>query len=331
MSDIQNDQNPNEEQQPKTEMFVNEYGTTKDGAVVVEEADRTVLLTADETIVIEKQPQILINPKDRPRKVYAGMWGQPEIVSVGVGMLVFLTVVLLYAFLVIPSNLELERNRAERDRLERELTSANEKYGSITSTETHVVTLVNSVSDFESRFLPVSSVGKNNLYQRINGLISAYGLVNTTGPDYTPLELANGGQESDEKGRSKFRSIFPGTYVTMTLEGPYQNLRRFIADIERSQDFVVISSIELEPSDSEGQGNQEERPQTPRSTQQISSGMPIGIPVDQVKTAVPSAVSPQQRGPRGKTHGNVVSLRIELAAYFRRPNFVPVDPQPVSQ
>jgi hypothetical protein len=32
---------------------------------------------------------------------------------------------------------------------------------------------------------------------------------------------------------------------------------------------------------------------------------------------------PQVEGPKGKTHGETVSLRLEMAAYFRRPNFVP--------
>jgi hypothetical protein len=43
------------------------------------------LLTDNETIVIEKQPTIDIAPKNRPRKVYGGMWGQTEIATVGVG------------------------------------------------------------------------------------------------------------------------------------------------------------------------------------------------------------------------------------------------------
>jgi Tfp pilus assembly protein PilO len=308
-------------QQP--EIYVNEYGSTKDSAVVVEEENRTVLLTPEETLILEKQPTFDINPRNRPRKVYAGMWGQAEIVSVGVGLLAVLTVLLLYVFLVIPSNSELERNRAERDRLERELATANAKYGNITSTETQVATLLDSVSNFETQYLPVASLGKNALYQRINGLIAAHGLVNTTGPDYSPLEFAKqeGEQNNDDqKGRSKFRSIFPGMYVTMTVEGSYQNLRRFIADIERSNDFVTISSIELEPSESNG-------PQT-----DDRSAPPAAEPAVPAGFGNPSEVSAGSvRGPKGKTHGETVSLRIELAAYFRRPNSVPVDPASATQ
>jgi Tfp pilus assembly protein PilO len=247
-------------------------------------------------------------------------------------MLALLTVILIYAFLVIPSNSELEKNRAERDRLERELNTANSKYGNITSTESQVATLLNSVDNFETQYLPVASLGKNAVYQRINGLIATHGLVNTSGPDYSPLEFAN--QNSDrnkeeEKGRAKFRSIYPGMYVTMTVEGSYQNLRRFIADIERSGDFLTISSIELQPSDSDGQQQSAPEPQPARpvtTAPQISKN-----PSSPNMYPAPGMMSPvvtnfgEARGSKGKVHGDNISLRIELATYFRRPNFVPTN------
>ena len=50
--------NPNnneaENNKKEPEIIVNNYGETKDSAVVIDEADRTVLLTETETIVIEK-------------------------------------------------------------------------------------------------------------------------------------------------------------------------------------------------------------------------------------------------------------------------------------
>src|SRR5687768_18164726 len=128
MSDKPLDQR-NLPEENETEILVNEYGETRDATVVVDEADRTVLLTQDETIVIDKEPRIDVVPTNRPRKVYTGMWGQPELITAGLAMLAFLTVVLLYIFLVLPANRELERNKAERDRLESELFSAREKYG----------------------------------------------------------------------------------------------------------------------------------------------------------------------------------------------------------
>ncbi len=320
-----------EENQP--DIVVNEYGATRDSAVVVEEEDRTVLLTKDETIVFDKEPRLDIAPKNRPRNVYGGMWGNAEIATVGLSMLALLSVVLLYIFFVIPSNRELEANRSKRDRLEQELMSAKARYGDITSTETQVAKLLSSVNDFEVNYLPVAASGRNALYQRLNGLIYAYGLVNTTGPDYSPLETAdqgNANQTDEERGRAKFRSLFPGVYVTMTVEGSYQNLRRFIKEVETGREFVIISAVELEPSDM-----QQQRETTPG--QQVNTGgvPPQGGPNAPVYGGYnnpPGGQFSQQPGqqarpsaPRGKTHGETVSLRLEMAAYFRRPNFVPVE------
>lgn len=308
-------------------IVVNEYGETRDSAVVVEERDRTVLLTEDESIVIDKQPRIDVVPTNRPRKVYSGMWGQPELLTVGLAMLAVLTVILVYLFVVIPANQELEDNIAERRRLEAELASQRQKYGGIDDTQTHVASLMASVDNFEANFLPIASSGKTALYQRLNGLIAANGLVNTSGPAYSALEMVAAGEgvETDEeRGRSKYRSLFPGVYVTMTLEGPYRNLRRFIRDIETGNDFVIVSSVELEPSDSQARPVQDTvEPQQP--VQQMPNpavGFQRGF---QSQQPVPYGGAPAQQPSRnkGRMHGEVVSLRLEMAAYFRRANVIP--------
>ncbi len=268
----------------------------------------------------------------RPRRVYAGMWGTPEIVAVAAGALLLVGAILLYVVVVIPSNRELAKNSSEAARLEAERLSANTKYGEINDTEKQVGKLLTSADDFETRFLPASSNGRGALYERLNGLIAAYSLTNTTGPAYAPLEPAEqkvANQSEEDRGREKFRSLFPGVYVTMTVEGSYQNLRRFIGEIETGNEFVIISSIELSPSDTEDKKTNAGAP--PNVT---VSGATTGGPVDPSKMGAPSApmgppqsVAPQK--PQGKTHGETVALRLEMAAYFRRANYSSVAPPTV--
>ena len=287
-------------------------------------------LEVKETVIVVEAPDSI--PSNRPRKVYAGMWGPPETGAVAAGVLAVLMALVAYFFWVVPSNNLLVKNKAEADRLESELLTAKSKYGEITNTESQVTKIVDSIDDFETRFLPVTSTGQAALYQRLNGLISAYGLVNTTGPDYVPLEtseIKGEGQTEEEKGRAKFRSIYPGVYATMTLEGSYQNLRRFIREIETGREFIIVSTVELAPSDSNNRRDQT-APDTNRQTAAAPNPMNPGTPgmVDprSIPGAQPGSVQEQPRvsaKQQGKTHGETVSLHIELAAYFRRPNKAP--------
>ena len=275
--------------------------------------------------VVEAVPAV----PNRPRRVYSGMWGPAEIVAVAAGALALVAVIAFYMLGVVPSNRELARNKSEADRLDAEQISAKSKYGEIVTTEDQVGKLVASVDDFETRFLPLASNGQSALYQRLNGLIAAYGLVNTTGPDYTPLEAADinkpGQQQTDdEKGRAKFRSLYPGVYVTTTVEGTYQNLRRFIREIETGREFVVISAVELAPSDAENQ--QATGDQNPAPVRSIQAGPNEKTLMRPSGPNPLPAAQPQANKPRGKMHGETVALHIEMAAYFRRPNSVAAAP-----
>lgn len=316
----------------ETEILVNEYGETRDATVVVDEPDRTVLLTQNETIVIDKEPRIDVVPTNRPRKVYGGMWGPAELVTVSFAMVALFIAALLYIFMLAPAKRELESNRAERDRLERELIATRSKYGEITSTETHVAKLMASVEDFEARHLNIASNGRASLYQKINGLITAYGLVNSSGPDYSPLETlteGDGVESEQERGRSKHKSLFPGVYVTMTLEGPYQNIRRFIREVETGRDFVVLSSVELEPSDAEQSSEQPQNNAVQPGGPVVNSAEGFSQLNQRNPTLGTQPATPRRQ--RGKTHGELVSLRLEMAAYFRRPNVMPVTTAPTEQ
>jgi Tfp pilus assembly protein PilO len=323
-------------EETKPQIHVNEYGGTKDSAVVVDEAKRTVLLTEDETIVIEKSKMIDVPPKNRERKIYAGMWGTTELVTVGLSLLAILTTILVFVLLVLPAQSELNTNRAKRDELDKDLSTAKSRYGNITTTEERVAQLITSVDEFEARYLPAQTTGQNALYQQINGLIAAYGLTNTSGPDYSPLEIVDPNrtnqQTEEQKGRAKFISIYPGTYITMTLDGSYQNLRRFISEIERnSNQFVVISTVELEPSENKEKIDPTKQPQTTQINQPGAAN-PGGfqnptLERPQFNPQLPT--QPAAKVDRGKTRGETVTLRLEMATYFRRSGAI-IQPQSAS-
>ncbi len=303
-----------ENTEKETEFVRNDaYTGVKESAVVIEEEDRTVFLTEDETIVIDKPKMIDIAPRNRPRKVYAGMWGRTEIATVGLAVLAIISVLVLYLFFVLPEKKILDQNRVKRDELEQKLIAEKNKYKDFTDTETQVAKLITSVDDFETRFLPAEITGRTGLYQRLNALITAYRLTNSSGPDYRPLEISEAerrrGGDDESGGRAKLKSIFPGVFVTVTVEGSYQNLRGFIREIETSDQFILINTVELEPAE-----NEEESKPTATTVTNIQPN-----PDNPLAPATTTTKTVRRNENRGRTRGQTVSLRLEMAAYFRRP------------
>ena len=136
----------------------------------------------------------------------------------------------------------------------------------------------------------------------------------------------NSGQQSDaEKGREKFRSLYPGVYVTTTVEGSYQNLRRFIREIETGNEFIIVSAIELAPSENEGQKEQRQNQVAKQQVANPATMQPGGFPPG-FNPGQAEQTQNQSPRTRGKMRGETVALHIEMAAYFRRPNFTPMVP-----
>jgi hypothetical protein len=95
------------------------------------------------------------------------------------------------------------------------------------------------------------------------------------------------------------QSVFPGIGVTLTVEGTYPNLRRFIRDIEGDRrQFVVVNTVELEGVTDASAAEQLAPPV-------INGEMPGEMP----------GAAPQTQTP---TRGALVSLRLDMATYFRR-------------
>jgi hypothetical protein len=89
--------------------------------------------------------------------------------------------------------------------------------------------------------------------------------------------------------------------------------------------FIVISAVELAPSDTEADKKEpvqnpnpvQSNPMDPRGVAPNPKGMPPGF-------GGPMPAQPTARRQQGKSHGEIVSLHLEMAAYFRRPNFAPL-------
>jgi type II secretion system (T2SS) protein M len=225
--------------------------------------------------------------------------GLPELIGLAGAALLALLVIFAYFYFYLPARSHLLSAQSDRARLE----ALRQTYGVTVkenqSTRESVDRINASLRDFESNWLPVQSSGRMSLYTVLNNLIKSNGLRNTAGPSYSPLENLGAKQQvqptltAEKQSYAKWQSIYPGIAVSVTVEGPYQNVRHFVRDIETSRQFLIINAVELER-------------------------------VTQSGAAQDLAAGPEEAG--GKGGRALVSLRLDLATYFQRPETKGVTP-----
>lgn len=213
-----------------------------------------------------------------------GMFGMAEIVGLAGSALILLTVIFSYLYFMVPARSRLQSRQLERTRLQNQLRNSRDVAQQGLDTKSTVDKITDSLADFESNRLASVNQGRMGLYDELNQLIRKNGLRNTSGPAYTPLDPVGAKTitAASKSASTKWQSVYPGIGVTVTVEGAYQNLRRFTRDLEQGTQFIIINSIELE-----------------RATETNSAAAGEG-----------SSGSGSQ--------GALVSLRLNMATYFQR-------------
>ena len=158
--------------------------------------------------------------------------------------------VVSYLYFLVPANSKLVGLQAQRSLLQAQLKDLQSMVKRGESTEASVQKINQSLDEFESEHLLGPDSGRMALYDSLNALIRKNGLRNTSGPTYTALESSTSKASStgSRSANTKWQSVYPGIAISVTVEGQYQNLRRFIHDLEANQQFIIINSVELERS-----------------------------------------------------------------------------------
>jgi hypothetical protein len=304
-------------------------------AVVVEEEQATVVTASVAGATKEKRkPRILVKKR-------GGMFDVPEIAAVSVAGFLLLMVLVAYLFWLKPAQAQLVQRKQTRNTLDAENQKLKNTLGENQTTEGRVNEIVGSLERFEANYLSPPAQGSSSLFARLNEIIRGNNLRNVAGPDYAPLEtIALEKYDPTKIAEAKNQNLYPGTAVTVTVEGGYANLRRFISELENSRQFIVIRAIEIEAensnSSSGGGGAQSaadlntvrNAPQTSGIPPQIS-GLPAPAGGAKPNTINPRApqqtqpgtIQPQQSAPRAAPsggRGSSVSMRVDLVSYFRR-------------
>ena len=218
------------------------------------------------------------------------MFGIAEVVAVAGSCLVLALVLLSYLYFLVPARSRLSSLNADRSQVQANLQTLSGVVHKEEDTKQTVDKIATSLNRFETEHLLRADQGRMDLYEELNQLIIKNNLKNTSGPSYTPLDPAGTKSAAGKSVITKWQSFYPGIAVVMTVEGQYQDVRRFIRDVERSRQFVVINEVELQ-----------------RATH---NNVPVSVEDGTVTPAVPGSGS--------GTRGSLVSLQLNMATYFQR-------------
>jgi hypothetical protein len=215
-----------------------------------------------------------------------------ESIFLGVGIVLFLMVILYYLLQVRPLAEEIAKleNRIKEQRVlfDRQDREQKQQQDQVANAEA----ILASLRRFESSLKPdqrgmtllmneIDQLGKTH---RIQVGDASYRL-----DQATPLTDAEGNPLPNQQGsQEKKLTIYPKMGIDTTVIGDYPNLRRFLADLEKSQQFVILNSLAFQ-----GEADRvRQAAGNPSSLSRLELSSPDSIPV---------------------------SLKIELETYFQRP------------
>jgi Tfp pilus assembly protein PilO len=181
------------------------------------------------------------------------MFGIAEIIALAGSCFVLLLVLLSYLYFYVPARSRLSSIEGDRIRLKANIETLGGIVRQEKSTKETVDEITSSLTRFETVSLRQQDAARMGLYGELNTLILKNGLRNTTGPAYTELSPLGTKVTPGASVSTKWQSVYPGIGVLLTVEGPYQNLRHFVQDIERSEQFVIINQVELQRAENSSQ------------------------------------------------------------------------------
>lgn len=209
-----------------------------------------------------------------------------EIIGLSAAALMLLAVGFAYFSYLVPARERRSALQVERDDLQRRLREVEAGAKRNSDAEAAVVEIRDSLRSFEGERLSVQrGAGRTAMIQELNDLMASNNLRQVSSISFTALNAYDAAGKSVRVQQGKDSEVYPGLGITLSVEGAYQNLRRFVRDVEASKQFITIRSVQLEGADD-------------RATQRV-------VPA-------PDGSAPTAAGPAALT------LRLGMVAYFQR-------------
>ena len=217
------------------------------------------------------------------------MFGVAEVVALAGSCFVLALVLFSYLYFLVPARSRISALNTDRKQIETNIKTLDTVVSKEHGSQQTVDSVIASLNDFETKHLLRQDQGRMQLYEELNQLIVKNKVRNTAGPTYTALDPTDVKAASGKSMVTKWQSFYPGINVMVTVEGAYEDIRRFIRDVERSKQFVVINQVELQRAQQDN------------------------VPVSADESGSGTRISP-------------VTLQLNMATYFQRGNGASVVP-----
>lgn len=224
-----------------------------------------------------------------------------EIVFLSSAILFACAVALFYSYKVAPLGFMLSARQRQIQDLKTQIENLNLEEKKRQDQSSNAEKILESLRGFESR-LYQDERGMTQIIDEMDDLsVTHKVLVEDT--SYRPeeadkLQLDENGNPKPQQIRDRKPKIYPNLGIETTAIGDYPNLRRFLLELERSKQFLIVNSLAFQGGDE-------------RTTRQLARG----------------GKQPQLSG-----DAPPVSLKIELETYFQPPSsgVAPAQPAPVA-
>ncbi|MDT7540117.1 MAG: Pilus assembly protein PilO [Acidobacteriota bacterium] len=189
--------------------------------------------------------------------------GVPEVIALACAVALLALAFAAYFLLLVPENLNRASLERERQQLQTQIRSAGENRDQKRGVDETVDKIRQSLAHFETESLVPRDQSERGLIEELNEKIKRSGLARAQFSFiYQDDSQAGASQQSQQRVASNLsgsarrrQNVFPATDISLSIEGNYANLRRFIRDVESSPRFVVINGVQLEGLNETGAGN----------------------------------------------------------------------------
>lgn len=213
-----------------------------------------------------------------------------EMAVFGAAILFASAVAIFYSYKVAPLSFALAARQGQIKDLKASIEKLNIEEKKRLDQASNAEKILESLRGFESRLTPDGS-GITQIINEIDALGGAHKVVasdsNYRKEEADEPKLDENGNQRLQQNRDRKPKIYPNFGVETTVVGDYPNLRRFLSDLERGKQFLIVNSLSFQGGDE-------------RIARQLTKGG------KQIELSSPEAVP--------------VSLKIELDTYFQPPS-----------